>query len=516
MTFKKKRSHPELTDAVRKSCAYEVIDLVHRNGPALVAAGLATFWTFSCERGTDPKFGHNLHNQGCLWWWSRHGVDTAIKSCKAFLKACCLREDVSYVVHLEQKGVGQSEGDQAYYPEKEEDEDNGWYRNEHGGPDYPDEARRAEWKHYYRERRSNVRGYGFAKSGFAAAAGRSKRVQITNSNATVLAISFAQRTGLDTLGASILRRLSWMIQTGDYECSQQLVCGKYGGSMDRGRFEALAVVNEEPRSRGGDMRIISIIFCGTMSERDDALLRDIVLRPPFMMAAGSHIEEFDLFDAECFRDSGCKPERFADVAPVTRPIGNAIVVDMGFHAEERPFSKLAVQTLREFQFETANMLNEKTKVVDRNGYFNCGMISQIFDNILRQPGRMLESYVPDFARLFMSELLVYNTTAYFNYVEKAKGAGVSDIPSLLEKLGFLKQIEAIGRGGTFHGVVDSSSFQQLVSSTVVVSQQYGFNVAIVRAGDDDSSYHHFSAVWFLRRTSWVNINPPSIPLGDAS
>jgi len=417
VTFKKKVSHAGLTDGMRLSCAREFLQTVHSHCPALVDKGVVRLWTLSCERGTDPKYGRNLHVQGCVWFGSWRGLQTAIKALKAFLKACCpVRDNLVSTVYVEQQGLDQPDEDLVMYPEKEFEEGNDWYFNVHGGPDYPDEATHAEWWEAFQTRRSNVNGHGFNKSGFRAARG-GKRILVNPNNYATLAISFAQFRGLDRFGASLLRRLGWMLQSGRYELAQSFVMGKYGSFTPRDRFEAHGALNEQPRSRGGDMALLALVFCGSASERMDASVKDIISCPPFMRC--NNIEAYDLFDVECLRANGRPPARFVEFDPLSgAAVGYGVVVDLGFHEEKRPDGKATLQLLHEVLVWPTTKLYE-LNVLDPNGFFCVGLLDAVVESVVNDPRRSLQAHVPDFGRLTTHEVLLYNSGNHWRAVRGA-------------------------------------------------------------------------------------------------
>ena len=118
------------------------------------------------------------------------------------------------------------------------------------------------------------------------------------SNYVVLATMHAQRKKLNWFGASMLRYISWMIMSGGYELDTSLVLGKYGGFAPRDRLEALGVLNNAPKERGGDLNLVAIVFCGcaTASEHPSAV--NILARAPFERF--EDIEEMGLNDAEFY------------------------------------------------------------------------------------------------------------------------------------------------------------------------------------------------------------------------
>ena len=126
----------------------------------------------------------------------------------------------------------------------------------------------------------------------------------------MLAILFAIRERLCFLRASIIRRVAWMLQTGSYEIDQGVAIGRYGGTTERRRIEALAAINENPQARAADIRLVELVFCGASQRNDGGLtLDDVVFRPAFAHDAQT-VESLDLFDALIVRDTCHLPARF--------------------------------------------------------------------------------------------------------------------------------------------------------------------------------------------------------------
>lgn len=244
--FRKRRgnAYPELSEKTRSRLAQEMVDAAHLHHPALENYGLCTMYNDSREKGTDGRYQFASHLQGVRKWRSRGGAELAVRACETYYRAC-FPADSGATLHLlvKVKGDDQEEGDLFVYPDKQRKERH-WH-NHHGGSEY-DAQQHQRWQEEADERHANVHSTGFKKSGFTWTANSSK-LKVNNGNFASLVINFCRRHQLEGLGASLLRRAGWMLQSGNYELEASLVCGRYGGAADRARLEAFAVVNESPQ-----------------------------------------------------------------------------------------------------------------------------------------------------------------------------------------------------------------------------------------------------------------------------
>jgi hypothetical protein len=112
--------------------------------------------------------------------------------------------------------------------------------------------------------------------------------QVNNGKFATLVINlvhvvFCRRHQLQSLGATLLRRAWWMLQSGkpNYELEASLVCGRYGGAADRARLER-GVRGRERESAGTcrrELRLLELILYGKNEQYVQLTAEDIVYRP---------------------------------------------------------------------------------------------------------------------------------------------------------------------------------------------------------------------------------------------
>lgn len=319
------------------------------------------------------------------------------------------------------------------------------------------------------------------------------RVKVNNSNYSVLAILFARRENLEFLLGSLLRRLAWMLQTGNYEIEQSVVVGKFGSASERVRIEALAALNEDPHVRATDLRLVELVFCAS-AKRDGLSLTiyDVIFRPAFALAS-SDVEALDLHDARHVRTTGLLPSRFASSFSMHAPTcGRALIVDLGFKApalsESSQIAALEeVKFMQRLGFQVSNRLYEHSCAVDDKGYLSMGYALQVMETMLRSPPNLVSS-LPSF-EVPLHELMAYNSPLYRTHVERTL-QNMADVSAanLGELLGVRTRVLALK--GTYHSVVPLAMFQQLVDTSTRAVPGTGVNVAVLR-----TEGHHFLAVW---------------------
>lgn len=210
----------------------------------LDASGNCTLWTFSVERGTNARYQQAHHVQGFASFAIRGGQATALLVINTFCMACALNETgVDVTCYIRIMDETEDIGEQWEYTIKQRPKKH--FYNKHGGSAYSAEDAE-QWRRDYEEKHSNMHSTGFKKRAFAPCAGSGDRLRVHTTNMVTLAIQFAQRERLEFLGVSIIRRLAWMLQTGNYVIDQAVVSGRYGSTTNRLRLEALAVINEGP------------------------------------------------------------------------------------------------------------------------------------------------------------------------------------------------------------------------------------------------------------------------------
>ena len=186
MTWKKKPKCKDLTESQRRTHARHVVGVAHRYSEEWTNCRL---YSDSVERGTEGGCNHAHHVQGFRTVKSRGGIETAIKACEVYYRACDYLElHVQVRLVVKEKGFDQSRGDLFCYTFKQ------WSRshffNHHGGPDY-DEETHAAWWAAYEEAHSSVSGSGFGKHFTHTDDG--DRTHVNNTNFVPLAIMFTRR-----------------------------------------------------------------------------------------------------------------------------------------------------------------------------------------------------------------------------------------------------------------------------------------------------------------------------------
>ena len=526
-SFKKKpgAAHAPLDDNVRNRHARHIVDEAHLHSAALEEAGLCTLYSDSVERGTDPKHKKAHHVQAFRRWHSRGGVETAILACEAYYRACILSDrSVVVTIYIKLIGEDQDDGDLFEYTFKQRNK-TAWFHNHHGGKDY-DPEEHAQWRREWEERHSNHFSAGFQKSEFNWGESRDglELVKVDNNNAGPLTVRWARRNRLHTFGASILRRLAWMLQTGEYDIAQSMVSGKYGSSTDRSRFEAFSLLNEDPKNAATDLKVVDLVFCGlgshgvTSYTMNKVQMSDVLYRASWMPEI-AQVENMDLMDAYYYRDNGgAMPYHLARSAQDFRShnFGTSVVIDLGYNPDS---AKTCTSVFDELDFNRLcpqNMCHIHSGAVDTHGYLSLGYIHATLDMIVRHqtqymghgPTERLEhvSFRPMTPRHYRKSC----TPIYYNYVHTPSPNPT--LEQLAGKFG-LDNIFARATGhspGTrkLHEPLTPSQFSaellvSLASSGLSMEEpQVGstsigsrLHAAIVR--QDTPKVHHFAVVWIV-------------------
>lgn len=485
--------HPELTEAVRARMARHFVDTASAAMLDLDANGNSSLFSFSVERGTNYRYQQAHHVQGFATFHIRGGKVTAQLFIHTFCMASSLNEP-GVDVHCYIRFMDETEdiGEQFEYTMKQRGKKHFYHK--HGGSAYRDEDAE-RWRRDYEEKHSSMNSTGFKKRAFSATSNGGDRMKVHAMNMVTLAIQFAQRERLEFLGASIIRRMAWMLQTGSYEIEQSVVSGRYGSTTSRLRLEALAVLNEAPQARAGDLALVQLVCCGTGWDQSPLELGDVRYRAPFLLAA-QNVETLDLFDAQYVRDHNCElPVRMSLLLPTwaMEARGCAVVIDLGFGAELQ-HSRDTLGMLHVRRLDVCNRLYEHCAAEDANGFLSVGYVQCVLDHLLRDRTRKT------FDGLSLYHAMTYNTPLFYNAVERAlQGYAPEDrsVLALAQSLGVL--VQAAQLNGVFHGVVNFDALSALVDNTL--NGNAPVHVAVVRAIRMNGASHHYAVAWVVAPAS---------------
>ena len=273
--------------------------------------------------------------------------------------------------------------------------------------------------------------------------------------------------------------------------------GRYGGTTDRRRIEALAAINENPQARAADIRLVELVFCGASQRNDGGLtLDDVVFRPAFAHDAQT-VESLDLFDALVVRDTCHLPARFWSMLALSggvEVIGRALVVDLGFDSPSLPFplkraSLDVAHTMVLSGLALTNRLYESARAVDPTGHLATGYALALAHYLLRAPPPNMQG-IPNLD-VPLHEFIAYNTPLYHAHVQALLH---NQQDKSAEKLGSLLGLPDLFSQCNTHGCrfIKLDALKQHVTNSIQTDGCGGTNVAVV-----DGNGHHFLVAWAL-------------------
>jgi len=215
-----------------------------------------------------------------------------------------------------------------------------------GGADHSDDAEE-EWRKAFVAKRTNIWSTGYSKIDFPFNADRKGRVPLNWGNMLPCIGLFRANHGLDKVGhVSVLRTVSWMIQSGNYALEPSLVTPKYGGGVPHHRVQAWVLLNDNPL-RAHDLRLVRAVVTGEWMQHMEAALT----RAPVFLEHRRLVEDMTFCEVKTYLTSRCAslPVRFKyegaqRTAEMSACPNTLVLIDLGADARARG---LAVQRVAE-------------------------------------------------------------------------------------------------------------------------------------------------------------------------
>lgn len=364
------------------------------------------------------------------------------------------------------------------------------YENAHGGSEWSDDKCKV-WMEAQEDRTANVDTLGFKKRNFGLTAIRN-RVKVDNMNLVPLVIGFTSRHRLDLFPASFLRRLSWMLMTGNYELSVMMVIARFAAGCDARRLEALAEICEIPAA-ARDLNLVKLVLCGfeppgTSGARNAYAMRRV---PRFV---DSQIDKYDLFDIQALRDTGLAPVRFRLPAIIRtswteqREAGSVVIVDLD--TTDTTVQRSLLKVMRKIDSNEMGLLplfwEHGRDSSCEDGLLSTGYIEAALNLAhVRADGSCV------FDNLSILDVFPYCTPLFAQKVEDARKRYADDEPLLaIEKELNLREFAA-SKNCTLHGIVKLEDAIELLADVRSTSSPTA--AMVVHCADAHGKPHHFAS-----------------------
>lgn len=236
-----------------------------------------------------------------------------------------------------------------------------------------------------------------------------------------------------------------MLESGNYELKQSLITSRSGAITSRARLEALAMINEFPEGRAGELPLLALVLCG---DTDDTAyqLPNVIFRPAYLDEHRS-VEKMNLEDALQYKRTGTPSIRF-QLAQRTRWIaaeGSAVIIDLGYEPTF-PASTTAFAIFDNFNLIVHNLMYEHAGVVDDTGYLAAGLVQLIIDNALRHG-----NIGTPFAHISLYEAMTYNTPEFADHATGSASLSSSQSTRALRRLNASSSASSTGARATSFG-----------------------------------------------------------------
>ena len=174
--------------------------------------------------------------------------------------------------------------------------------------------------------------------------------------------------------------------------------------------------------------------------------------------------------------------------------GRAVIMDLGFSSQGRDGSfevslDLAVKanySVHALIFEHAAITRE-----DPSGIFALGSLSIMLQQLMNDPHMQLDSYIPNFQRITMHNMILVKDESFDRFVEGLDDRRFGTVSKALDIKKRTKKL-----GGVYHGIVEQEYFEDLFAG----STTQRLHVAVVSCPNEaekkTADKHHFACAWY--------------------